>query len=87
MILATYTPGNRRRLLKHKDRQRYQQEEDADPITYQVPLVIPNSRLAQPAAEGARVAGDRELLLAQLTCVIVDSGEPLLNTALMNKAN
>ena len=45
-------------------------------------MVIPYSRLTQPAAEGARVARYDVLLLAQLARVVVDGGEPLLKLLL-----
>lgn len=63
------------------------QEEEADGVPHQVPLVIAHCRREKPAGEGPGVARDSVLLLTQLAGVLVDGGQPLLYTGPVHEAH
>ena len=62
------------------------EEEEADGVPQEVPLVVPHCRGEEPAGERPGVARHPVLLLTQLAGVFVDGGEPLLYTGAMDQA-
>ena len=63
------------------------EEEEADRVPQQVPLVIPHRRGHQPGGEGLGVPRHEELLLADLASILVHGGQPLLDTGPVDEAN
>ena len=61
------------------------EEEEADRVPQEVPLVVPHGRGQQPGGEGLGVPAHEELLLADLAGVLVHSGQPLLYAGPMNE--
>ena len=55
------------------------QEEEADGVPHQVPLVVPHGRGEEPAGEGPGVPRDAVLLVTELAGVLVDGGQPFLS--------
>ena len=69
-----------------RDGGEWREEEEADGVPQEVPLVVPHCRGEEPAGERPRVARNPVLLLTQLAGVFVDGGEPLLYTGAMDQA-
>ena len=63
------------------------EQDEADGVPHQVPLVVPHGRGQQPAGEGAAVARHKELLLADLARVLVTRGQPLLDTRAVHQTH
>ena len=65
----------------------WSQEEEADGVSHQVPLIVPYCRREQPAGERPGVPRHPVLLVTQLAGVLVDGGEPFLDTGAMDQSH
>ena len=63
------------------------QEEEADGVPHQVPLIVPHCRGEQPAGERPGVTRHAILLVTELAGVLVDGGEPLLYTGPVDQSH
>ena len=70
-----------------RDGGEWSQEEEADGVSHQVPLIVPYCRREQPAGERPGVTRHPILLVTQLAGVLVDGGEPFLDTGAMDQSH
>ena len=70
-----------------RDGGKRREEEEADGVPQEVPLVVPHCRGEEPAGERPGVARHPVLLLTQLAGVFVDGGEPFLQAGAMDQTH
>ena len=70
-----------------RDGGEWSEEEEADGVPHQVPLIVPHCRGEEPAGERLGVARHAVLLVTELAGVLVDGGEPLLYAGAVDQSH